>query len=204
MDIKIFEDRKKQFGGGDYTDLMTEEQKRRGNYYRDQFFQRYAEIRAMHETEWNEHEKLYNCKRDPVADDEDYPNSFIPIITPTVEGQVASILETDIDFRHVTNNPAHERFMPMFDAASEFYRTKARFKPHAKDFARKYDLQGNAWITVQWEPGFGKTGYGEPNGCPRLYIPDLLSVLVDGRIKDPKDVQYADYIIHIKDWQSIS
>ena len=40
-----------------------------------------------------------------------------------------------------------------------------------------------------------KTSGNKPKGFPRLEVVHPLSILVDGSIKDPKDLQYARYII---------
>ena len=201
--IEIEEDKNLQEGTPDYSNLMTEEQKRRGQYYSQCYLTRRGEVDAKYKNEWDYLQMQYECQRTPDAEDEDYPNSFIPLTTPTVEGQVASMMESDIDFRHVTNNPGHETYMSKLDAASELYRRKNNFKQHFKDFARGYDLLGNAFVTISWE----KTRNGAKkglSGIPRISIPNVLSVLVDGRIKDYKDLQYAEYIIHEIGYQTVA
>ncbi len=199
--IEIEEEKGHQKGYHNLEELMTPEQIRRGEYYSHEYHIRRGEVDTAYKNLWDELQKLYQCKRNRVADDEDYPCSFVPLLTPTVEGQVASMMETDMDFRHVTNNPGHQSYMPQLDAASEYYRRKSKFKPHFKDFARYYDLLGNCWVTISWDKGYSKKG---PGGCPKITVPPLLSVLVDGRIKDSKDLQSADYIIHEIGYQSIA
>jgi hypothetical protein len=195
MEIIIEEEKKFQNGNPDYTKLMTDEQRARGDYYSYEYFLRRGEVDAKYKEDWDYLQKLYECRRDPVADDPDAPCSFIPLLTPTVEGQIASMMESNIDFRHVTNNPGHQNYMPILDAASNYYRNKNKFKQHFKDFARYYDLLGNCWVTITWEKSYSKRDT-EPGGCPRISVPPILSVLVDGKIKDYKDLQYAEYIIH--------
>lgn len=176
------------------SSVMTDDQIERGRRYVEQYLQRRSEIDSKYKEEWDYLQKLYEGKRDPVEGDEDFPCSFVPLITPVVEGQVASMLESQIDFFHVTNNPGHKAFMPQFDAASEYYRKKCRFKDHLKDFTRYYDLLGNCFLTINWEDSISNNKT-KPNGYPRISVPPLLSILVDGRIKDFKDLQYAEYII---------
>lgn len=201
--IEIREDNQKQHGGmADWRSLMTEEQIKRGQYYANQYRLRSAEVRS-NEPDWNEIADLYACKREAFTDDPDYPNSFLPILTPTIEGQVASIIESNIEFSHISENPAHQAYMPKYDAVSNFVRRKNKFMQHFKDFGRYYDAYGNAWVTQSWEKSLCKKK-DEPNGFPRLMIPPLTSVLVDGRIKDYKDIQYAEYIIHEIGFQSIA
>ena len=104
--IEIYEDRNEvQSSRAAWADLMTDDQRARGSYYADQYFIRNAEIEDQYKHDWDEIRKMMECKRDAVADDPDFPNSFIPIILPTVEGQVASMMESKIEFRHVTSYP---------------------------------------------------------------------------------------------------
>jgi hypothetical protein len=183
-----------QEGSVNYFDLMTDDQRARGERYSQQYWTRRSEVDTNYKDEWDLLQKMYEGKRDPVADDPDFPNSFISVITPAVEGQAASMLESQIDFFHVTNNPAHKPFMLQLDAASEYYRRKSRFKEHLKDFTRYYNLLGNCYLTISWEDSISNNKT-KPNGHPRIVVPPVLSILVDGRIKDAKDLQYADYII---------
>ena len=192
--IEIHEDRHEQSGNVDYTKLMTPEQQRRGEHYAEQYWVRRGEVDSKYKNDWDYLQKLYECRRDADPEDPDYPNNFVPLITPTVEGQVASMLESNIDFKHISDNPAHMDYMRKFDAASEYYRRKTKFKQHFKDHARYYDLLGNCWVTISWQKMYGKCETG-PKGLPRIEVPPLLSVLVDGTIKDVKDLQFARYII---------
>lgn len=192
--VEIYEDRHEQSGSVAYTDLMTAEQRRRGDYYREEYWTRRGEIDAKYKDDWDYLQKLYECRRDPDPIDPDYPCNFIPLITPTVEGQVASMLESNIDFKHISDNPAHMDYMRKLDAASEYFRRKTRFKQHFKDHARYYDLLGNCWVTISWQEMYGECKHG-PKGLPRIEVPPVLSVLVDGTIKDVKDLQFARYII---------
>ena len=201
--FEIEEDRNTQQGSTSFTDLMTPEQMKRGSYYQNIYLQRRGEVDGKYKTDWEYLQQLYECKRFRPIDKPDAPNNFVPLLTPTVEGQVASMMESDIDFRHVTNNPAHESYMRQFDAASEYYRTKTKFKPHFKDFARTYDLLGNGYVTISWEKNITKSK-SAPSGIPRISVPPVLSILVDGRIKDAKDLQYADYIIHEIGFQTVA
>ena len=204
MEIIIEEEKKFQQGNPDYSALMTDEQRRRGEYYRDEYFNRRAEVDSKYKSDWDYYQEMYQCKRSrPEGVDDDYPCNFIPLLTPCVEGQIASMSESTMEFKHVSNIPGKEQHMLKLDAASEYYRKKSNFKLHMKDFSRYYDLLGNGWVTVSWEKAL-ETRKTSPSGFPRLVVPSILSVLVDGRIKDYKDLQYADYIIREIGFQSIA
>lgn len=198
----IYEDRQEHIDPvKGWRELMTDEQVQRGQYYLNEYMQRSAEI-AVNKPLWDRLSDLYACQREAYEADPDYPNSFVPYLTPTIEGQVASIIEADIEFKHVSDNPSQQGLMVKFDAASDYIRRKNKFMLHFKDYARFYDLYGNCWLTVNWDKSIAKKK-GQPNGIARLYVPPLLSVMIDGRIKDYKDLQYAEYIIHEIGFQSL-
>lgn len=192
--VKIYEEENEQQEQTvSYDHLMTDEQKQRGQYYIGEYQMRLGEI-ARYIPEWEEIMDMYRCYRAPDAEDPDYPNNFIAMITPTVEGQVASIIESTVEFTHTTNNPAGRDAMFALDAASEYVRAKNSMMRHMKDFTRFYDLLGNAWLGVSWEDSI-YVAKGSPAGYPRLENIPLEDVFVDGRIKDYKDLQHAEYII---------
>lgn len=193
---EIEQDKNEQNGSKQaWADLMTPEQCKRGDYYSTQYFIRSAEI-AKYKEEWDAITKLYECEREPYEDDPDYPNSMIPIMLPTIEGQVASMMESKIDFRHITNTPSHRPYMMKYDAASEYYRKKTKFLQHFKDCTRGYEIYGNSWVYTDWQEGHSNRK-SQPKGYPKVQSLGLDSVLVDGAIKDAKDIQEARYIIHV-------
>ena len=199
---EIYEDKLEQKNTNvPLQDLMDDEQLKRGQYYANQYLIRRGEVEQM-KSEWDELWRLYACERDPDPNDPNLPNSFIPLITPVVEGQVAAMMESTIDFTHVTDNPAHEQYMRQLDEASAWFRRKGNFNLQMKDFARMYEVLGGAWIVPLWEKTHSKKK-GVPSGYPRFTVPPIQSVLVDGRIKDYKDLQNAEYIIHEIGYQSI-
>jgi hypothetical protein len=112
MEVKIYEtyNNRQQSGIANWQDLMTDEEYERGQHYSEEYSLRSAEIQR-NKTLWDKQSQLYACQREADPNDPDYPNSFIPLITPCVEGQVASIIEGDIEFTHFTDNPLHMAFM---------------------------------------------------------------------------------------------
>ena len=204
MEVKIWElNENRQTGGiSNWQEFMTEEEYKRGQHYSTQYLLRSGEIQSR-KAYWDRLNELYACQREADAEDPDYPNNFIALLTPCVEGQVASIIEGDIEFTHFTDNPLHSAYMKKFDAASFYSRRMNHFIDHFKDYTRFYDLFGNAIVTVSWEEGYSQHS-GKPKGFPRITVCPLLSVLFDGRIKDPKDLQYSDYIIHEIGFQTIA
>lgn len=204
MEVEIWaEKQNKQKGINNWKDLMTDEEYETGKYYSSLYTLRQSEVQGNNKDLWDRLIELYACQRAADPDDPDYPNNFIAIITPVIEGQVASIIEGDIEISHVTDNPAHQPYMVKYDAAGDYARRKNKFIDQFKDFTRQYELLGNAVITPSWEDGYSSIR-GKPIGFPRLTVCPLLSVIVDGRIKDAKDIQYAEYIIHEIGFQSLS
>jgi hypothetical protein len=193
----IYESGDEQASGGIGSSQieMTDRERARGQEYRDRYLIRKGEVEEKYLEEWNDLLTMYACVREKApVDDPQAPRSFIPLVTPCVEGQVASMIEGEIDFVHTTNNPAHEAFMAKIDAASAYIRKQNNFLAHFKDHTRYYDLLGNALIYVSWEPENYRRG--GPNGCARISVPALNTVFFDGRIKDSKDIQHSLYIIH--------
>lgn len=201
MEVQIYEQNlEQQDSTPDFYSLMTEDQILRSEYYLSEYLSRRNEIDAIAE-EWNELQGMYECRREPKKDPA-APCNFIPLLTPTVEGQVAAMIEADIEYKHITDNPAHRNYMAKLDAASEYIRARNRSHQQFKDFGRYYDNLGNAWMTIEWEDGFGKSK-NKPRSFPRLITPPIASVLVDGKIKDYKDLQYAEWIIREIGFMSI-
>jgi hypothetical protein len=194
----LYEDRNEQqgFKHSVWNTLMTDKQRTRGEHYSELYFKRRAEVDGIaSKFKWEEIEKLYECGRDPNPDDPAYPNSFIPLITPCIEGQTAHMTTANAEFTFVSDNPAHEMYMRKLSAAFAYLQRQGRFMAHMKDAIRSYLLLGGCWITASWAKAYGRTG-NKPDGYARISALPIRSVLVDGRIKDFKDLQDAEYIIH--------
>jgi len=200
---KIFEMRHEQTSKHvDIRDLMTEKQIKRGQYYSNKYLTRTGEMQQDRE-EFDELWKLYACERDAVESDPDYPNNFLALLTPIVEGQTASMMEGGIEYQYLSNNPSHKMYLPKLESASAYCRGINNAENHYKDFTRHYEVMGNACITVMWEKSYS-TAKNRPDGYPRIMIPAVYDVIVDGSIKDYKDVQHARYIIHVIGLQDIA
>lgn len=173
--------------------LMTPEVRDLGEYFREEYYMRCADM-EQEITEWDKIEQAYRCERDPSSPDPSYPNNFVAVITPVVEGQIASIIEANIEFTCQSRSPGMEGFMSVLDAGGSYIRDRNMFLQSFKDFGRQYDLLGNALVTVHWE----KENYRSkrlPSGYPRIAIPDVRDIIIDGKIRDYKDLQCAEYII---------
>lgn len=203
VDVEIYEHRHEvKFSYPDMQDLMSREDFVRGQYYREKYLARKGEMEDYIE-EWTLLQKMHACEREHTHPDPNFPCNMIPLITPLVEGEVASMLEREIDYVYTTNNPAHRDSMSTLEAVSEYVRRKNNAHFFYKDYARQYILLGNGWLTVMWDKTYSKDPT-KPNGYPRIAVPSLSSVIVDGRIKDYKNLQHASYIIHEIGFQDIA
>lgn len=178
--------------------VNTPTQIERAHYY----YERYYQLRARQEeryAEWNRLSKLYRCERDDYdTTDEAAPKSFCPIVTPVIEGQMAALVEYNMSISVMGAGPTDNDFAKALQYGTDFIVRNNQLKQFAKDFVRDYLLLGNAWLTVWWD----KDAYNGL-GIPRLRVPTVTKVYVDGRIKDSKDLQYAEYIIEEIGYKSI-
>jgi len=183
-------------------DLMTEAQKERGRYYLDKYIARKAEF-DEYRAEFESIQNMLACERTPDALDPHYPNNFIPLMTPAIEGQTAAMLESDIEFNYISNNPLHKTFLPQIEACGAYCRDMNKAFLKYKDYTRNYLALGNSWITVMYEKTFSHAE-NRPKGFPKVIVPDIDTVFADGKIKDYKDLQYSEYIIHELGYQDIA
>ena len=199
-DTKIFEEAMlEQKRSLSEQDVNTPEQIERAHYY----YERYFNLRGRQEErvrEWERLHKLYRCERDDYnTSDPAAPKSFCPIITPIIEGQVAGLVEYNLDVNVMGTGPTDNDFATTLQYGADFILRNNKMKQYAKDYARSYTLYGGSWITTYWD---NKAYNGM--GIPRLRIPTISKVYVDGRIKDYKDFQFAEYVIEEIGFKSIS
>jgi len=180
-------------------DVNTPEQIERCHYY----YERYLHLRGRQEErvkEWERLHRLYKCERDDYNTvDHTAPKSFCSIVTPIVEGQTAGLVEYNLDVNIIGTGPTDNDYAKTLQSGADFILRNNRFKQYAKDYARSYLLYGGAWMTCYWD----NKAYGGL-GIPRLRIPTISKVYVDGRIKDYKDLQCAEYVIEEIGFKSIA
>ena len=194
----IYEDKNEQQGTMiDPMSLMTKAQRKRGEYFQEQYLQLKAELDSTADAfEWDELEKMYRCVRDKVNDDPDYPCSFVPLMTPIIEGTVAHMMTSELDKQFFSDNPDHEQYMPQLEGAADYICRESQFDLQFKDATRSYEVYGNGIVGIMLQENRGFDP-GKPKKCPRVFYIPVRHFLVDGRIKDYKDLQDAEFIIHI-------
>jgi hypothetical protein len=169
------------------NNIMDEKQKKRAEFYLHHYNTLYAEMEER-KTEWEELQKLYRA--DLEIEEEDDPNCFVPIINPTVEGQIQT-LDIDPQVTCIGEGYSDHQFARTGEILSTwtFRKNKIRklIKRHER---RRRGYIGTAWFKVVWDPdaldGFGMS---------RISCPSTTKVFVDGKIKDYMALQEADFII---------
>jgi len=174
-------------------DVMTDGEKKLGQYFIEELRMRKADM-SDETAEWDAQQEVYECERRQTNPDPKYPCSFVALVTPIVEGQVASMTESSLEFTCHTRIPGLEPYMQMLDAAGDYVRNINMYSKQFKDFTRNYEIYGNAICRVSWQESTynSKT---RPDGFPKIHIPDISKVYIDGKISDYKDLQQAEYII---------
>ena len=111
-----------------YTDLNTDKQRRRAQFYVERYDNLKAEMQAREE-EWNNIEKQYLCERDHIAD---APNSFIPVTAPIINGQIASMTDQNIATKVKGVGPADQHFSASGQKVGELFLKYNSVKQKAK------------------------------------------------------------------------
>ncbi len=169
-------------------DLMTEEQKKRAEFYLLHYNTLSAEMDER-KTEWEELEQLYRADTE-VPEDEDDPDCFVPIINPTVEGQIQTL---DIDPQVTCQGEGYSDHQ--FARTGEILATWMFKKNKIRKLIKRHERRrrgyiGTAWFKVVWDPE-ALDGFG----MPKITCPSTTKVLVDGKIKDYTRTQEADFLI---------
>lgn len=193
---KIYEDRYYYDSIGPIiSDINTPEQMKRGEFYRQRYMYLSSEMDTRLE-EWKQIENAYRCQREVIL--ENAPNSFVPLITPIIEGQIASMTEKNITSTVKGMGVSDHNFAATAQVLSDFILRGNEAKSLLKDAGRRYLLYGMGVFKVSFDAdeyqGFG---------MPVISTPQISKVYIDGKIKNTKDYQKADYIIEEIGFKSI-
>lgn len=197
---KIYEDKLYQEASKVYSELNTPEQVKRGSFYRTEYYQLYGETQRRLE-EWKELERLYRCERDEVAD---APNSFIPLINPIINGQIAALVEKNVQAAVRGQGISDQNFAHVGQILADLIIKKCNMKQKIKEATKDYLLYGTACFAISWDADSFRGGSGDYIGFPEIRIPTLSRVMVDGKIKNIADYQKAEWIIEEVGFKSIN
>lgn len=199
-DVKIYEDNFTQQASKLYTEIMSDEQIKRGEFYRREYQMLYGEMQNRLET-WSDLEKLYRCERDIV--DDKAPNSFIPVINPIINGQIASLVEKNVQANVKGRGISDQSFAHTGQILADLIIKECNIKQKIKEGAKNYLLFGTGCFAVSWNPDAFRGGTGAIVGFPEIRVPEINRIFVDGKIKNISDLQKAEWIIEEVGFKSI-
>lgn len=198
-DVKIYEDNYQQQMGKVISAINTPEQVKRGEYYRKEYWIRYGEVNQNMET-WVELEKLYSCERDFI---QNAPNSFIPVINPIISGQIAALTEKNVQANVQGRGVSDINFANTLQILTDVMIKDINIKQIIKEVSKNYLLFGFAWVAIDYDPDRFRGTTGANIGMPRLRVPEISRILIDGKIKNLRYYQDAEYIIEEIGFKSI-
>lgn len=196
---KIFEDKYYQEARKMYTEINSPEQVARGEFYRKEYWMLYGEMQKRLDT-WQELERLYQCERDELVD---APNSFIPVITPIINGQVAALVEKNVQVSVRGQGMSDQSFAHTGQILADLVVKQCNMQQLIKEGSRDYLLYGTGCFTVSWNSDAFRGGTGSYIGFPEIRVPTLSRVLIDGKIKNLADFQKAEWVIEEVGFKSI-
>lgn len=190
----LYEDRYYQKGIS-VGELNTEEQKKRANWYETIYNNLESEMNERKDA-WNRIEKAYRCERDYI---DAAPNSFIPVITPIIEGQVATFIDKNLSANVKGKKPTDQSFAHIAQIITDYVFKENKIKQIVKTASRRYLLYGIGCFGIGWNPD-ANGGMGIPEIQPK----QIGRVFIDGKIKDLLDFQKAEWVMEEIGFKSIA
>lgn len=163
--------------------LMEPEDIKRADWY----LSRYTDLKAemdVREVEWNTIHDCYKSER------EDETKSFVNIMQPQIEGQVAAMIDYNTSCAVKGKGIEDAKFAKTLDPVAREIIEHNKIKSVVKRVSRRYVEYGNCNLEVLWDAD-ALSGFGMPKLKPR----PITRVLFDGKIKQYEDIDKADYII---------
>lgn len=195
MTKKIYEDKLEQSESKKTPfSIMNDEQRERGRFYAIRYNALKAEMQER-EIDWLALERHYNCYRDYI---EDAPNSYVPILSPIVNGQISSMQEQNFSTSVMGQSPSDAMFAKDGQKIADFIVEWNKLKQKKKIGEKRYLLFGTGVVTGDWDEN-ALDGKGMWN----IRFPQINHVFVDGNIKDITEFQKAEYVIEEIGHQSI-
>ena len=198
--VGIYEDKFYQEAAKVYTELNSPEQIERGNFYRREYLMLFSEMQNRL-TQWQELERLYQCDRDFIPD---APNSFIPVITPIINGQIAALVEKNVQATVRGQGLSDQNFAHTGQILADLITRECNIKQRIKEGAKDYLLYGTGCFSIGWNPDAFRGGAGDYIGFPEIRVPTLSRIMIDGKIKNLADFQKAEWVIEEVGFKSIN
>ena len=168
-------------------DLMSEEEIKRADYYILKYNDGSSDLQQYVE-QWELIQALYSGERE--AEYEHAINSFVNVILPNVEGQVSSLISSNISATCKGKGMSDQKFASTADPIIGLIMKTSKIKQRVKRASRRYILFGEAYVMPYWDDeAFDNFGIA------KLKTPGMGTIIVDGNIKDMENIQEGAYII---------
>lgn len=168
-------------------DLMTEEEIKRVDYYLLRHQEGMATLQESLD-EWEEISNMYESERESTYEHD--VNAFVNMMLPNIEGQVSSLISSNISATCKGKGISDDKFASTADPIISLVMKESKVKERVKRSSRRYILFGECFLMPYWDDeafdGFG---------IAKLKTPQMGTIIVDGNIKDMEDIQEAEYII---------
>lgn len=175
--------------------INSKEQIKKTDFYLRKYENLKVEIEELQE-DWNEIQDMYEGKRE--TENETDPNCFVNAFLPTVEGQVSSLTQSKVTASFRGKGYSDRAFARTADILMRTVYNENKIRQKIKRNGRRYILFGNCVFGMSWN-----TEALDDFGLPEFRIPSPTKVFVDGKIKDPLDLQKAEFIIEEIGYKSI-
>jgi hypothetical protein len=166
--------------------LMDKDQIKRADFYVKKFDELKSEKNTL-ETEWIEIEEGFASDRSTDSTGREIP--FVNVITPNIEGQLATMTERNIKASIRGKGVSDEALANTLEPAADAIFRENKIRRKLKKIGRRYLLFGNTYVIPSWDKDM------LTEGMPKINTPMMTNVLIDGMIKDYDDIDEADYII---------
>jgi hypothetical protein len=168
-------------------DLMTEEEIKRVDYYLLRHQDGMADLQETLD-EWEEIAEMYESERESTYEHD--INAFVNIMLPNIEGQVSSLISSNISATCKGKGISDQKFASTADPIISLIMKESKIKERVKRSSRRYITFGECYVMPYWDDeAFDNFGIA------KLKTPQIGTVVVDGNVKDMEDVQEAEYII---------
>lgn len=170
-------------------DLMTDDEKKISSFYMGEYDELSADMDARAD-EWADIENLYTGDREESADPTS--NSYVNVIMPNVEGQMATLVNSVITASVRGVGYSDQRFAHTCDLISRAILKHNKIKRVVKRVGRRYVLFGNAKLEVRWD-----VEALDEFGMPVIEPVSNSDLLIAKNVQGVEDIKNADFVIKV-------
>ena len=169
-------------------DFMTEQEIRMVDDYLTKIEQNRGNMGEYYER-WEEEQIAY--AGDQVLVD-NRPNSRVNITNANIEGQIAGLIDQNLEIRCTGQGPSDQSFSRWAEIGLDWTLRKNNIKMKLKRHATRFLLFGPALFKLHWDED-AVNGFG----LCTITCPPLNMVFIDQLINDPFRLQEAEYIAEV-------